>query len=121
MTEDEKDRFGEKMRLVERAREDIYFAAKDRELIEKLRAVLKKVEGAGKEGQLPVCPKCAGKLESYTFMEFLLDRCQSCGGIWLDKGEMEGILKKVSQSPIASLIKRFLARHEGAAAEEVKQ
>ena len=39
--EDEKDRFGEKMKLVERAREDIYFAAKDRELIEKLRRHLK--------------------------------------------------------------------------------
>ncbi len=34
--EDEKDRFGEKMKLVERAREDIYFAEKDRELIESL-------------------------------------------------------------------------------------
>jgi hypothetical protein len=28
--EDQKDRFGEKMRLVERAKEDIYFAEKDR-------------------------------------------------------------------------------------------
>ncbi len=35
--ESEKDRFGEFMRLLERAKEDIYFAAKDRELIEKLK------------------------------------------------------------------------------------
>lgn len=41
---DEKDRFGETMRLVERAKEDIYFAQRDRELIEKLKAQLQKVE-----------------------------------------------------------------------------
>lgn len=39
--ENEKDRYGEKMRLVERAKEDIYFAEKDRELIEKLRKELR--------------------------------------------------------------------------------
>ena len=41
---DEKDRFGETMRLVQRAKEDIYFAQRDRELIEKLKAQLQKVE-----------------------------------------------------------------------------
>lgn len=112
-TEDEKDRFGEKMRLLERAREDIYFAAKDRELIEKLRAALKKVEETRPEGQVPVCPKCRGKLEGYTFMEFSLDRCPDCGGIWLDQGELEGILQKVSRSPVAFWIKRLIAGGEG--------
>lgn len=34
---DEKDRFGETMKLVERAKEDIYFAERDRGLIEKLK------------------------------------------------------------------------------------
>jgi hypothetical protein len=41
--ETEKDRFGEKMRLVERAKEDIYFAQRDRELLEKLRSDLRRV------------------------------------------------------------------------------
>ena len=35
--ENEKDRFGDTMRLVERAKEDIYFAERDREVLEKLR------------------------------------------------------------------------------------
>ncbi len=110
--EDQKDRFGEKMRLVERAKEDIYFAEKDRELIEKLKARLKKVERSqGQEQQLG-CPKCRGNLESYVFMEFFLDRCQSCGGLWLDNGELEGILKKITRSPLASLVDRFLSRRE---------
>jgi len=43
--DDGKDRFGDKMRLVERAKEDTYFAAKDRDAIEKLRTQLAKGEG----------------------------------------------------------------------------
>ncbi|MBI1998465.1 MAG: hypothetical protein HYW03_06350 [Deltaproteobacteria bacterium] len=39
---EEKDRFGDFIRLLERAREDVYFAAKDRDLIEKLNRRLEK-------------------------------------------------------------------------------
>jgi len=69
---DEKDRFGETMKLVERAKEDIYFAQHDRELIEKLKAQLQKADK--QESQLH-CPKCPGLLESHTFQGFALDRC----------------------------------------------
>jgi hypothetical protein len=51
---EEKDRFGETMKLLERAKEDIYFAQRDRELIEKLKAQLQKVEDV--ESKLP-CPQ----------------------------------------------------------------
>ena len=40
---DEKDKFGETMKLVERAKEDIYFAEQDRKLIERLKGQLQKV------------------------------------------------------------------------------
>lgn len=116
LMENEKDRFGEKMKLLERAREDIYFAAKDRELIEKLKAMLKKVERQGKERL--ACPKCPGTLESYTFMGFFLDRCQACGGLWLDEGELEGILREASRGRAGSLIGRLLARQQKACSEE---
>jgi nucleotide-binding universal stress UspA family protein len=46
-----KDRFGDKLRLVRRARENIYFAERDRQLIERLRSRLRKVERA--EGKNP--------------------------------------------------------------------
>ena len=39
---DDKDRFGDTMKLVERAKEDIYFAERDRELIEKIKSQLRK-------------------------------------------------------------------------------
>ncbi len=113
--ENEKDRFGDKMKLVERAKEDIYFAAKDRELIEKLKEVLKKVEG--KDRGL-VCPKCLGSLEGYSFMGFFLDRCRACGGVWLDKGELEGILREAARSRFGPLIQRFIASYESALGEE---
>lgn len=116
--EGEKDRFGEKMKLVQRAKEDIYFAEKDRELVEKLKARLKKIERQNEE---LVCPKCPGRLESYSFMEFLLDRCQRCGGVWLDRGELEGILRMASRSPLASLIERFIDRDESSEKEGSKE
>ncbi|MBI4522316.1 MAG: zf-TFIIB domain-containing protein [Deltaproteobacteria bacterium] len=109
--ENEKDRFGEKMRLVERAKEDIYFAAKDRELIERLKSVLKKVEGKPGEERF-VCPKCRGNLQTYSFMEFVLDRCQSCEGMWLDKGELEGILRKASRGLLDSVVDWIVGKEE---------
>ena len=36
--DNQKDRFGETMRLFEKAKEDIFFAERDRELVEKLQA-----------------------------------------------------------------------------------
>lgn len=83
--EDEKDRFGEMMRLVERAREDIYFVAKDRELIEKLKVSLEKSKRREAENQPLGCLKCGGRLESYSLRGLPFDRCQGCGAVWLNE------------------------------------
>jgi Zn-finger nucleic acid-binding protein len=104
---DEKDRFGETMRLVERAKEDIYFAERDRELLTKLKSQLEKVEKVGAELR---CPKCSGVLEGYTFQGFALDRCRDCGGIWMDKGELEGIIRKISRGPVGAWIDKLTAK-----------
>jgi phage FluMu protein Com len=104
---DEKDRFGETMRLVERAKEDIYFAERDREMIDKLKAQLRKVD---KQESKLRCPKCAGLLETYTFQGFVLDRCQNCGGIWMDKGELEGVIRKVSRGPLGAWIDKLTSK-----------
>ena len=93
----EKDRFGDTMRLVERAKEDIYFAEQDRQILEKLRSQLRKVETSDAPRR---CPQCPGKLEGYTFEGYALDRCQECGGVWLDRGELEAIVKKISRGPL---------------------
>src|SRR5262249_20310966 len=100
----EKDRFGETMKLVERAKEDIYIAERDRELIEKLKQQLKKVV---KESSQIRCPKCRGDLENYTFQGFALDRCQSCGGIWCGKGELEAVIRKVTRAPLGYWVNKL--------------
>ena len=110
--EDDKDRFGEKTTFVERANEDIYFAAKEHELIEGMKAEFQKVEAARREGQILNCPKCSGKLESYKFMDFVLDRCASCEGIWLNKDELEGILRKAARGPLGIFLDRCFAKDE---------
>lgn len=114
---DEKDRLGETLRLLERAKEDIYFAQRDRELIEKLRAQLKKVEKQADANELR-CPKCRGVLETYTFQEFVLERCQKCGGIWLDNGELEGIIKKFNRLSLGSWIHKLLPKDANASETE---
>jgi Transcription factor zinc-finger len=104
---DEKDRFGDAMRLAERAKEDIYFAERDRELIDKLRGEFKK---ADKENEGLRCPKCPGRLESYTFQGFMLEHCQECGGVWMDKGELEGMIRKISRGPLGAWIDTLTAK-----------
>ena len=36
-----------------------------------------------------VCPKCGGKMKEENLQGVAIDRCGSCGGIYLDKGELE--------------------------------
>ena len=105
--ENEKDRFGDTMQLVEKAKEDIYFAERDREVLDKLRGQLRKVETAEAARR---CPKCPGKLEAYTFEGFALDRCHECDGIWLDRGELEAIVKKISRGPLGSWLETLTAK-----------
>ena len=61
--EHEKDRFGEKVKFDERANEDGYFAVKEHELIEGMKAEFQKIEAVKREGQIVNCPKCSGRLE----------------------------------------------------------
>ena len=103
----EKDKFGETMKLKERAHEDIFFAEQDRELMEKLRANLQKTEKTAIDLR---CPKCPGHLHGYTFEGFALDRCDTCGGVWMDRGELEGVVRKISRGPIGEWIDTLTAK-----------
>jgi len=108
--ENGKDRSGETLNFDERANEDSYFAAKEHELIEGMRAEFQKVEAAQRAAQILICPKCSGKLESYKFMDFALDRCESCEGIWLDRGELAAILRKAARGPLGAFFDRCFAK-----------
>lgn len=102
----------EKMPFVERAGEDIYFAARDRELIEDMKARLQQVETAVREGLARTCPKCSGKFQNYSFMGFVLDRCESCEGIWLNKGDLDRILRRAARGPLGAFLARCFSTDE---------
>lgn len=40
------------------------------------------------------CPKCGMQLEEIAFGDVRVDKCFSCEGMWLDKGELETIQTK---------------------------
>lgn len=70
----EKDRLGDKLHDVEKAREDLFFAERDRELLAKLRA-----------GSTPcgACPSCGAALESREETPLRLRVCPSGHGGWI--------------------------------------
>lgn len=39
------------------------------------------------------CPSCGAKLAETNLKGVLIDACGQCGGIWLDKGELELLLR----------------------------
>jgi rubrerythrin len=103
---DEKDRFGDKLREVERAREDQFFKKRDEELISKLRE--KKEEESVAEARVAAqdrCPKCGTQLQRREYLEVEVDECPSCGGIWLDQGELEEIARRESQGWLGRLLR----------------
>ena len=108
----ETDRPGESPKFDERANEDSYFAAKEHELIEELKTEFHNTEAARREAQMMSCPKCSGKFAKYRFMGFNLDRCENCEGIWLNKGELAGILRQHSRGPLGAFLDRCFAKDE---------
>jgi len=73
-----------------KALEEDYFRRKEQEAIEKLRAQRMAEEQAQQSAASALqCPRCDGTLEEITYEEVLIDRCNKCGGVWLDAGELE--------------------------------
>jgi Zn-finger nucleic acid-binding protein len=108
--ENEKNRPGKKDAFAERGAEDFYFAEKDRELIGKARTDMQTAASAVREERARICPKCAGKFESYNFMELVLDRCRQCKGIWLDNGQLELIVKRAGRGPVGDFLDRCFSK-----------
>lgn len=39
-----------------------------------------------------VCPKCQGAMRSYERNGVVIDQCQECRGVFLDRGELEKLI-----------------------------
>lgn len=70
--------------------EDEYWAKVDAELIKSRRAALDaEREKTRQSEQQNKCPRCCVDLKEREYHHVKIDECPQCGGIWLDKGELE--------------------------------
>ncbi len=59
---------------------------------------------AARQERIGTCPcGCESKLVPEDFRDLTIDRCRSCGGVWLDPGELEKIA-----TDDASVVRNFL-------------
>jgi Zn-finger nucleic acid-binding protein len=71
-----------------------------------------------------VCPRCAVPMQPFNYAGdsgIILDKCPTCGGLWLDSGDLERVLAVVSASDqdLDRDIKRFSADlHEAEVRQE---
>jgi Zn-finger nucleic acid-binding protein len=55
------------------------------------------------------CPRCAGTtLQAEVRFKIEVDRCETCAGVWLDKGEDEALTRPDDELP-AALIEKVMA------------
>lgn len=84
--------------LSDRTLEEEYFFEHDLELARKLRAKLDREREARfvaqrREAHWMRCPKCGATLQEKEQDKVRVDVCPNCGGLFLDKGELELILR----------------------------
>jgi uncharacterized protein len=68
--------------------EDAYFHQKDLELLARRRAELDVQRGNSTAGTIK-CPRCGSEMNEVAIEHVKVDRCAGCGGVFLDKGELE--------------------------------
>ena len=85
-----------------RSLEEEYFHKKNKEALEKLRAEKAAERAAGKG---IACPRCDGALEEIAYEDVLIDRCNKCGGVWLDAGELELLTEREQGSWLGRLLR----------------
>lgn len=72
-----------------KALEEDYFRRKERELLDKLREEAAAEAAARGQAAGRQCPLGHGALAEEARGSVVIDRCEKCGGIWLDAGELE--------------------------------
>jgi predicted Zn-ribbon and HTH transcriptional regulator len=95
-------------------KEEEYFARLEGEKKKKLAEQLSQSVASQQREELKKlhwmrCPKCGMELQTVKFSNIEIDRCFSCGGTWLDKGEFEKLSDAESrrQGTLASILGIF--------------
>jgi hypothetical protein len=78
--DDQKDRFGDKIHDLEKAREDQWAREQDRVLLEKMR---------GRQHPVLLCPRCEAQLVSQAGGELTMMACPNGHGAWLEAAALQ--------------------------------
>jgi uncharacterized protein len=97
---------------VSRKVEDAYFARMEFERKQKIiqeeqKKLEKMMRKELKELHHMHCPKCGMKLIEIDFKGVKIDKCSECGGIYLDDGELDQLMKPENKGVLTKLFKAF--------------
>ena len=92
--------------------EDEYFVREDAEKKRKLALQVKKETEAAelrrlKELHFMRCPKCGLQMQEVKYSGVDVDVCFACGGVFLDKGELESISKPGKDGVMSAILNWF--------------
>lgn len=60
-----------------------------------------------KELHFMKCPKCGMDMQEIDYKGIKIDKCFSCEGIFLDKGELEAVVRKEGEGLLKKISKLF--------------
>jgi hypothetical protein len=106
MANTERDRLGDKLRDKQKGQEDDYFSRRDRELLEKMRQ--ERRQAVPTAAARMECPRCHAELVERVQHDVTVDECPTCGGLWLDKGELEHIAGREQEGYFGRLLRERL-------------
>lgn len=101
--------------LSDRVSEEEYFYQKDLELVSRMRRDLDRARHRMSQEQQKAdhwlrCPKCGSQLIERRQGSVVVDVCLGCGGLYLDKGELELILKMNKKDSFVDHLAHWLDR-----------
>ena len=94
------------------SKEEEHFYNLNKQLIERKRKELDAKRAEQKKAELKAqhwmrCPKCGLELHTLHMRKVDVDACMSCGGFWLDKGELEKLEKQPMPGAVAAFLNWF--------------
>lgn len=92
------------------AHEESYFALQEHELLEQMKSEHQKAEAMKRQALAQTCPKCSGNFAKYAVKGLEVERCDTCEGIWLNKGALAEILRRQAEGPLGTFLERCFAR-----------
>jgi Zn-finger nucleic acid-binding protein len=92
--------------------EDEYFVREDAEKKRRIAMEMKKSLAAEQQKALQElhfmhCPKCGMKLQEIRYGNIDVDACFSCGGVFLDKGEIDVIAHPEQKGIMSAILNWF--------------